>query len=49
MTYILQGDYGYGWDDLTASDTMAEAKIDLACYRANDTYSKAFRIVRRAS
>lgn len=34
--YVVQGNYGYGWEDLTASDNQAEAKNDLKAYRENE-------------
>jgi hypothetical protein len=34
--YVVQGNYGYGWEDLTASDNPAEAKADLKAYRENE-------------
>lgn len=34
--YVVQGLYGYGWEDLTASDSAVEARQDLKDYRAND-------------
>lgn len=35
--YVVQGNYGYGWEDLTSSDDPAEAKNDLKAYRENET------------
>ena len=35
--YVVQGNYGYGWEDLTASDDQSEAKNDLKAYRENET------------
>lgn len=35
--YVVQGNYGYGWEDLTASDNQAEARNDLKAYRENET------------
>lgn len=43
--YILQGDYGYGWDDLTGSDNWRDVKADARDYRANQP--GAYRIVTR--
>jgi hypothetical protein len=34
--YVLQGDYGYGWEDLTASDDRREIRNDLKDYRENE-------------
>ena len=44
-SYILQGNYGYGWDDLTSSDTLREAKQDKKIYMDNDR--APFRIIQR--
>lgn len=35
--YVVQGNYGYGWEDLTTSDNQAEARNDLKAYRENET------------
>lgn len=40
----LQGNYGYGWDALTAENSLAEIKARLTEYRANDREALAFRI-----
>lgn len=45
MTYIrktadewtVQGNYGCGWEDLTASDSRREAYDDLRAYRENES------------
>lgn len=34
--YVVQGDYGYGWDDLTTHDTMEDAKEDYRDYEENE-------------
>lgn len=44
--YTIQGDYGYGWEDLTASDSRKLARDDLKAYRANEP-GNAFRMVTR--
>ena len=36
MEYIVQGNYGYGWEDLTASAIKKEAKEDLDVYRTEE-------------
>lgn len=46
-TFVVQGNYGYGWDDLTESDTVAEARKDLRDYRANEFGGASHRIVKR--
>lgn len=43
---ILQGNYGYGWDDLTESESAAEVRRDLRDYRENDP-SGRYRVIRR--
>ena len=42
---ILQGNYGYGWDDLTAHDTKREARAEMRVYR--DNQPGAYRIIER--
>lgn len=34
--YIIQGNYGYGWDDLTCEDTKEEALKQKKCYDENE-------------
>lgn len=34
--YIVQGHYGYGWDDLTAHDSRKEALAERKVYDANE-------------
>lgn len=34
--FIVQGSYGYGWEDLTAEDTRSEARDRLREYRENE-------------
>jgi len=34
--YVLQGDYGYGWEDLTADDSRANIRQSLRDYRENE-------------
>lgn len=36
--YIVQGNYGYGWDDLTFEDTYEEAKKQKKVYNENENY-----------
>lgn len=45
--WIVQGNYGYGWNDLTASELYIEAKGDLKIYRENETYAFHRLIQRR--
>lgn len=44
--YVVRGDYGYGWEDLTQSGTRAEAVGDLRAYRTNSPEG-VYRVVRR--
>ena len=34
--YIVQANYGYGWDSLTYSEDLEEARRDLEDYRKNE-------------
>ena len=45
--YVVQGNYGYGWDDLTASDNYSEARADLKSYRENERNASHRLITRR--
>lgn len=42
---ILQGNYGYGWDDLTSSESYREIKNNLSDYRKNE--GGTYRIIKR--
>lgn len=42
---VLQGNYGFGYEDLTASESYAEVKKDLKAYRQNDP--RSYRIIKR--
>jgi hypothetical protein len=42
---VLQGSYGYGWEDLTAEETRKEIKQRLKEYRENE--NGTYRIIRR--
>lgn len=42
---VLQGNYGYGYEDLTASESYSEVKKDLKDYRENDP--RSYRIIKR--
>jgi hypothetical protein len=46
VEYILQGQYGHGWEDLTAEETFKEARAQKRCYQENE--GGRYRIVRRA-
>lgn len=43
--YVLQGNYGYGWDDLTASESFLEIRSDKKSYRENGGGN--YRIIKR--
>lgn len=43
--YILQGNYGDGWTDLTGGTDRKEIRADLKDYDANESYPH--RIIRR--
>ena len=45
--YVVQGNYGQGWEDLTTSLDAKEAKQTLKEYRENDNYGTHRRITRR--
>lgn len=45
--YIIQGHYGYGWEDVTITDTMQEAKARLKDYRENEPEYNHRMIIRR--
>lgn len=45
--YVVQGNYGYGWDDLTSSSDYKEAKADLRDYRENELNASHRLITRR--
>ena len=34
--FVVQGFYGYGWEDLTTSENYAEARNSLKDYRNNE-------------
>ena len=43
--FVLQGNYGYGWEDLTASESRREVLLNLRDY--NDNEGGRYRIIRR--
>jgi hypothetical protein len=45
VVYILQGNYGDGWTDLTGCDNRKEIRADRKDYDANEHYPH--RIIRR--
>jgi hypothetical protein len=36
--YYVQGNYGYGWEDLTSHDTRSEALLEKITYDENESY-----------
>ena len=38
IIYVLQGNYGYGWDDLCEYEDKNEAREDKKCYEENEKY-----------
>lgn len=36
--YAIQGDYGHGWEDVTAEDSWSEARARLREYNENEAY-----------
>jgi hypothetical protein len=47
VQHVIQGHYGHGWEDLTASLDYKEAKADLKAYRLNDPGTNTRLIKRR--
>ena len=45
--YIIQGDYGQGWEDVTAESTRKECKERLKEYRQNEPMYSHRMIVKR--
>ena len=43
--YVLQGDYGYGWEDLCASEDRREVRRDLRDLQENE--GGCYRIIQR--
>lgn len=43
--WVLQGDYGQGWEDLTASENLADMIRDRRAYRENSP--GPYRIIQR--
>ena len=35
--FVVQGNYGQGWETVTTEDTRKEALAQLWCYRENET------------
>jgi hypothetical protein len=45
--HILQGDYGHGWEDVTAAETRELAHKYEREYRDNDPHVRGLRVVTR--
>lgn len=45
VEYVVQGNYGYGWEDLTAANNEREAKANLRDYQIND--NSPVRLIKR--
>lgn len=45
--YIIQGNYGHGWEDLTAHETRRDAVDEKRVYDANETQYRHRVIFRR--
>jgi len=45
--YVLKGNYGQGYEDLTAECSRELIRARLKEYRENDSYSKGFKIFKR--
>ena len=43
--WIIQGNYGNGWEDLTAETNWKECRVNLKLYRENDP--APIRVIRR--
>lgn len=43
--YVLQGEYGFGFEDLTSSENYCEVREDLKAYRLNEGGN--YRIIQR--
>ena len=43
--YVVQGNYGCGWEDEAASESRKEARINLRAYW--DNCSGAYRLIKR--
>lgn len=43
--HVLQGQYGHGWEDLTASESRREVLNDRKAYRENE--GGTYRVIKR--
>ncbi len=44
--HVVQGHYGFGWEDVTQSEDYREARNDLKAYRENEP-QYAHRLIQR--
>jgi len=44
--HVVQGNFGFGWEDLTQSENVNEALTDLKAYRDNDP-GRVYRKIQR--
>lgn len=44
--FEIQGNFGQGWECVTAEETRKDAGVQLRCYRENDT-KYSYRIVKK--
>jgi hypothetical protein len=47
IAFLIQGHYGYGWEDLTEEDSWKDAGVQLRCYNDNERGVSHRRIRRR--
>lgn len=45
--FVVQGDYGCGWEDISGSESYRSAVADLRAYRENDSYARGHRLIKR--
>lgn len=44
--YVIQGNYGYGWDDVDQTENHREMHINFCLYRENEP-QYSHRVIRR--
>jgi hypothetical protein len=45
--FVIQGNYGQGWEDVTEEDDRPAGRVQLRCYRDNEPQFAHRMIVRR--
>ena len=45
--FIIQGNYGQGWEDVSAYETRLERKADIAAYQTNEPQYPHRTVTRR--